>query len=180
MRGTTNPIEGEFAAWDPASPEAFTALAGTRFVRAEGNVAVFLGNHHISFGDDPDYVGTVCGLENLLLDGEFEIVGRTIFHAGSVDQPKMLTLKFCFGHGAIASRAWLVGDNRFAPDFYVGRKGSEMDLDAVGIAGWKARWLKANSVDLHIDDDAGAIFNRMELPNHCLLLKTRADWPEKF
>lgn len=40
MRGATNLLEGEFKVWDPANPEPFTALAGPRLIRVEGEIAV--------------------------------------------------------------------------------------------------------------------------------------------
>jgi hypothetical protein len=44
MRGGTNLLEGEFEPWDPGCPEAFTRLAGERFLRADGLNAVVLND----------------------------------------------------------------------------------------------------------------------------------------
>lgn len=44
MRGTTNPLEGEFEPWVPANPDAFTRLAGTRFLRVDGDNAIVLND----------------------------------------------------------------------------------------------------------------------------------------
>jgi cell wall assembly regulator SMI1 len=49
MRGTTNLLEGEFEAWDPANPEPFTRLAGAR-LHVDGDTAV------ISNGDGTETV----------------------------------------------------------------------------------------------------------------------------
>lgn len=42
MRVATIPMEGDAEFWDPADPGPFLRLAGTRYLRAEGEVAVIL------------------------------------------------------------------------------------------------------------------------------------------
>jgi len=40
VRVMSNPVAGEAAAWDPVDPGPFRELAGTQFLRAEGDLAV--------------------------------------------------------------------------------------------------------------------------------------------
>jgi hypothetical protein len=44
MRVATIPMEADAEVWDPAHPEAFLRLAGTRYLRTEGDVAVVLND----------------------------------------------------------------------------------------------------------------------------------------
>lgn len=37
MRGSTNYLEGEFTPWDPSDPAPFTAAAGSRLLRVNGD-----------------------------------------------------------------------------------------------------------------------------------------------
>lgn len=41
MRLKTNPIEAEAAALDPADPDPFIALAGSQFIRMDGETVVY-------------------------------------------------------------------------------------------------------------------------------------------
>jgi hypothetical protein len=40
MRLTTRPLQAAAAAWDPADPEPFKALAGSQFAGTDGDLAV--------------------------------------------------------------------------------------------------------------------------------------------
>ncbi len=40
MRLTTKPVSADAAPWDPADPGPFTALAGSQFLGADGDLAV--------------------------------------------------------------------------------------------------------------------------------------------
>jgi hypothetical protein len=86
-----------------------------------GDAAVFFGDGNVGLDDDPDDIGAVGGLGDLLLDGEFKVVLGSLIPAVSTSQK-------CFGgprrrpgcilglgHDAVAGRAGLAGhDGLFA------------------------------------------------------------------
>lgn len=72
------------------------------------DAAVFFADWDVRLNDDPYDVGAVDGLCDLFLDGELELVlGR--FHAGGVDQPKIVLLPARLGHHAVTSGTSLCG-----------------------------------------------------------------------
>src|SRR5581483_11879190 len=78
------------------------------------DAAVFVGDHDVGLGNDPDDIGTVGGLDDLFLDGELKVVHR-VLDAGGDYHPKVLALEFGLGHGAVAGSTGFVGYDSFAP-----------------------------------------------------------------
>src|SRR5207248_1743103 len=83
-----------------------------------GDAAVFVGDRNVGFDDHPDNISAVGGLDDLLLDGEFEVVFR-VFDTGGVDQPELANFVVSageagLGHDAVAGGAGFAGDDGFA------------------------------------------------------------------
>lgn len=75
-----------------------------------GDFAVFFAHWYIRFDNDPDDIGAVDGLDDLFLDGEFEVVFGG-FHPGGIDEPEIMPVVSGLCDDAVAGGARLGSDD---------------------------------------------------------------------
>ena len=70
MRVETRPLAGDAEAWDPENPGPFEALAGSRFIRTEGETAIVTSRGAPDGTEMPVYPGWLVIRADGSTDGE--------------------------------------------------------------------------------------------------------------